>query len=481
MIRRVLVGIAGIVAACVALGAEPAPMPLRVMTFNVWYGGEQVNFASVAEAIRASNADVIGIQEPEGNLRKLAAAAGYAHADTRHNLISRYPLFDADLHAWVMVRPGEVIAVANTHLSSDFYGPESVRDGATLERVLADEDRSRVPETRSLLKLADLPANTPIFLTGDFNTPSHREWTAPLQGRRPQAIRYPIEWPVTRMLENAGFRDSFREVHPDPAERPGFTWTAGMPHPYIRPRETRDRIDFVWTKGPVESLRSELVGEPGGDGVDVAINPYPSDHRAVVSTFRVVPTVAPALVSVTPRIVNKGEDALVRGHDPRSEGWRVAIVRAGGAAANATLRLEEPVTAWRPAGRFATRSFPSGEYDAILLGEDNKEIIRHRFAIRDPALPVQLSIPVSGTRGGEPLRVRWSNGLGNKHDSIGLFRSGAAVGDALVRGDLDARYAGEISLATRTADGPLAPGLYELRFLRDDSQTVEATLPCRLF
>jgi hypothetical protein len=88
---------------------------------------------------------------------------------------------------------------------------------------------------------------------------------------------------------------------------------------------------------------------------------------------------------------------------------------------------------------------------------------------------------VSGTRGGEPLRVRWSNGLGNKHDSIGLFRSGAAVGDALVRGDLDARYAGEISLATRTADGPLAPGLYELRFLRDDSQTVEATLPCRLF
>ncbi|MBM4212387.1 MAG: hypothetical protein FJ179_01570 [Gammaproteobacteria bacterium] len=472
-------------AANLAQSAAPAPAPaptsLRVMTFNIWYGGEQVNFASVAEAIRASDADVIGIQESEGNLRRLAAAAGYAHVDTRRNLLARFPIFDGDLHAWVMVRPGEVVAVANTHLSSDLYGPESVRDGAALEAVLADEERSRIPELRPLLKLADLPASTPIFLTGDFNTPSHRDWTVRMQSQRPAAIRYPIEWPVTRLLENAGFRDSFREVFPDPAQRPGFTWTAGMPHPYLRPRETIDRIDFVWTKGPVETLRSEIVGEPGGDGVDISINPYPSDHRAVVSTFRVVPTAAPALVSVAPRVVTKGEDALVRAHDPRSEGWRVVIVRAGAAAANAVLRLEESVTAWRPAGRLATRSLASGEYEAILLAEDGKEIARNRFAIRDPALPVQLLIPVTGTRSGEPLRVRWSNGLGNKHDSIGIFRVGAAVGDALARGYLDARYAGEIVIPTSTADGPIAPGIYELRFLRDDSPTIEATLPFRLF
>ena len=464
-----------------AHGAEPASMPLRVMTFNIWYGGEQVNFASVAETIGASNADVIGIQEPEGNLRRLAAAARYAHVDTRRNLISRFPIFDGDLHAWVMVRPGEVVAVANTHLSSDLYGPESVRDGAALDAVLADEERSRIPETRLLLKLADLPASTPIFLTGDFNTPSHRDWTAQMQSRRPEAIRYPLAWPVTRMLENAGFRDSFREIFPDPAQRPGFTWTAGMPHPYIRSRETLDRIDFVWAKGPIETLRSEVVGEPGGDGVDIAIDPYPSDHRAVVSTFRVVPTAAPALVNVAPQVVTRGEDALVRAHDPRSEGWRVVIVRAGAAVSNAVLRLEETVTAWRPAGRFATRSLTSGEYDAILLAEDGKEIARNRFAIRDPALPVQLLIPVTGTRSGEPLRVRWSNGLGNKHDSIGIFRVGAAAGDALARGYLDARYAGEIVIPTSTADGPIAPGIYELRFLRDDSPTVEATLSFRLF
>ncbi|NDE02033.1 MAG: hypothetical protein EBZ91_09880, partial [Gammaproteobacteria bacterium] len=106
---------------------QPAPLELRVMTFNIWYGGDQVNFASVAAAIRAANADVIGVQEPDGNLYRLAEAVGFAHVDPRRNLISRYPLFDSgvgrrtetgttpasiaaldasQLHAWVMVRPG---------------------------------------------------------------------------------------------------------------------------------------------------------------------------------------------------------------------------------------------------------------------------------------------------------------------------------------------------------------------------------------
>ena len=74
---------------------QPAPLELRVMTLNIWYGGEQVNFASVAEVIRAAQADVVGIQEPDGNLYRLADAVGFAHVDPRRNLISRYPLFDS--------------------------------------------------------------------------------------------------------------------------------------------------------------------------------------------------------------------------------------------------------------------------------------------------------------------------------------------------------------------------------------------------
>ncbi|MBU3671429.1 MAG: hypothetical protein FGM43_02680 [Sinobacteraceae bacterium] len=466
---------------------QPTPLELRVMTFNIWYGGEQVNFASVAAAIRAANADVVGVQEPDGNLYRLADAVGFAHVDPRRNLISRYPLFDSgvgrrtqlgtsptsitaldasQLHAWVMVRPGEVVAITNTHLPSDPYGPEAIRDGATVDAVLELERRVRVPPAEPFLALPATLKDTPLFLTGDFNTPSHLDWSSAMQ---------PVAWPVTAELAKAGWRDSFREVHADPARRPGHTWTAGMPHPYVRPRETLDRIDFVFASGAAQTLRSEIVGEAGGDGVDISISPYPSDHRGVVSTFRVVPVAAPALVSIEPRTVARGADFLVRGFDPQSEGWRVAIVPADAAADKTLINLVENVAAWRRAARLSSRALLPGEYDAVLLDARQSELTRSRFVVRDAAAPINLQPVTARVRAGEPVRVRWSNGTGHRHDSIGLFRAGAPAGDALSVAYLDARYAGEISLPTAANGEPLPAGSYELRFLRDGSQTVEAS------
>src|SRR5688500_17760378 len=112
---------------------------LRVMTFNVWYGGEQVSLEKVGEAIRAANADIVGVQEADRNLERIAEVAGMPYVDTRRRLLSRWPIFDSGqgvrtepgsspysttaldlgaLHAWVMVRPGKVVAVSNVHLSS---------------------------------------------------------------------------------------------------------------------------------------------------------------------------------------------------------------------------------------------------------------------------------------------------------------------------------------------------------------------------
>ena len=475
---------------------QPAPLELRVMTLNIWYGGEQVNFASVAEVIRAAQADVVGIQEPDGNLYRLADAVGFAHVDPRRNLISRFPLFDSGLgrrtgsdpvpssitaldashlYAWVMVRPGEVVAIANTHLSSDDYGPEAVRDGAPLAAVLELEQRVRVPQVEPFLALPEILKDIPLFLTGDLNTPSHRDWSSAVQPVRSEVIRYPIEWPVTRRLENSGWRDSFREAHTDPARRPGFTWTAGMPHPYVRARETIDRIDFVFASGAAQTLRSEIVGEPGGDGVDISVAPYPSDHRGVVSSFRVIPAPAPPLVSVEPRTVARGADLLVRGFDPQSEGWRVTIVPADAALDKSLLRIVEDVGAWRRAARISSRQWLPGEYDAVLLDARDAELTRTRFVVRDAGAPVMLQALSGRVRAGEPVRVRWSNAPGHRHDWIGVFRAGAAAGDALSFTHVDARYSGEISLPTLVRGEPLSAGSYELRFMRDDSHTVEAS------
>jgi len=482
-------------AAAAAPAQAPAPVELRVLTFNVWYGGEQVSFASVAEAIRAADADIIGVQEPDGNLARLAEAAGYAYIDQRRNIISRYPIFDSgagvrtqpgpapygiaaldddSVHAWVMIRPGYVVAVANTHLPSDPYGPEAVRDGGSVEEVIAIEETTRMPHARPLLALTHVPESVPLFLTGDFNTPSHLDWTAAMQRVRPDVIRYPVVWPVTRMLMEAGFRDSYREAHPDPTRRLGYTWTAGMPAPYVRPRETLDRIDFVFARGPIEVVRSQVLGEPGGDGVDISISPYPSDHRGVVSTFRVIPAPAPPLIAVEPRTIDRGDDLLVRGYDPNSEGWRAAIVHAGARAEEALFRVDEEVGAWRRAARVSSPELEPGEYDAILVDANGAELKRTRFVVRDANAPVRLDTVTARVRPGQPLRARWSNGPGNRYDWIGLFRSGASMGDYLTYAYVDARSAGEIDLPTTTEDGPLPAGEYELRFMRDDSPTTEA-------
>ena len=59
----------------------------------------------------------------------------------------------------------------------------------------------------------------PVFLTGDMNSPSYLDWTA-VAAVRPQ-VAYPLVWPVSKALADAGFRDSYRDAYPDPVARPG--------------------------------------------------------------------------------------------------------------------------------------------------------------------------------------------------------------------------------------------------------------------
>ena len=99
---------------------------------------------------------------------------------------------------------------------------------------------------------------------------------------RYRAPRFSVRWPTSVVMEKAGFRDSFREVHPDAVTKPGFTWTSG--HPGISPWDVFDRIDFVWAAGSSQTLSSRVIGDDDPMS-DIVVEPWPSDHRAVVSTF----------------------------------------------------------------------------------------------------------------------------------------------------------------------------------------------------
>ncbi|MFJ3671659.1 HAD-IA family hydrolase [Streptomyces sp. NPDC090106] len=259
------------------------PGRLRVMTWNLWYGGTKVrdHRAKQLQVVAETGADVIGLQETYGSAAgELAEALGWHHHRAGKNLgvISRHPitavLGDPDVGfygaAGVRVDTGcGEVDVWTVHLDYEDYGPY-VTDGDPTAH-----EGVRLAQMRDTLARIDATAtaDVPVVLVGDFNCPSHLD--------RPDT-----PWPVTRAAEEAGFADSYREAHPDPVRDPGHTWSpvhdehedGGRPEP-------QDRIDFVLHRGlRVLDSRTHVSGTPR-NWPDVEDNAWPSDHAAVITAF----------------------------------------------------------------------------------------------------------------------------------------------------------------------------------------------------
>lgn len=460
----------------IATAAETAvTITLRVMSFNVWYGAEQVSLEKVGEAIRAADPDIVGVQEADRNLARIAEVSGMPYVDERRRLISRWPIFDSGsgirtetgaspysttaldqdaLHAWIMVRPGKVVAVSNVHLSSG-----------------SDEDAVRLTEAQPLTVLGRLGAEgTPVFLTGDFNTLSHLDQVTESE------TQPSIEWAVTQLLAAAGLRDSYREAHPDAAKRPGYTFTPGAPHSVIKPERTRIRIDYVFAAGPSETLGSEIVGEIDNAATDIAIFPWPSDHRGVVSSFRVTPVDAPALIVATPRRVPEGGVVNVRTWDPEGPTWTALIVPRGGAPADALTGVRDMIHHWQRMIPISMTGYPPGDYDALLVGENGSVLRRSAFTVAKSGARPEIEAITSTVKQGQPVQVRWRDTPGDLRDWIGVFRAGEVnVSSYLGFVYTEAMFAGEASFLPGPGGEPLPPGEYELRLMHDESYVVLAT------
>lgn len=143
--------------------------------------------------------------------------------------------------------------------------------------------KARGEEISTLLnQIRNLPdKEAPVFVVGDFNEPSHLDWTeaAAKSGRHPMKVAYPNSLAMTK----AGFIDSYRSIYPDEMKRPGFTWSPA--YKADDPTTHHDRIDFVYFRGKGLQLTDvKIVGE-NEENADIVVSPYPSDHRAVVAAF----------------------------------------------------------------------------------------------------------------------------------------------------------------------------------------------------
>ncbi len=292
---------------------------LTVMTFNVWGGGanEGKPVDETVAAIQAAGADIIGVQETRlesdpctaescpatgpSVAQAVADALGFYYYDqTQENValwsnavISRYPIGDAtpnDLGVAIDV-DGRTVYAFNIHLTDFPYQPYQLLNIdygdapflATAEEAVAAAQAARGPALELLMAdLAAADGADAAFIFGDFNEPSHWDWTeaAVTAGLQPLIV----EWPTTVAIESQGFLDAFRTANPDVVAQPAFTWTPTSDP--SDPEDHHDRIDFVFARGAGLTVEeAHVVGEKSPEA-DIVVTPWPSDHRAIVAKVR---------------------------------------------------------------------------------------------------------------------------------------------------------------------------------------------------
>ena len=305
---------------------------LRVLSYNIYWGGHLQSLERTIEVIGESGADLVGIQENVNREYKdqtpeIAKAMGFSYVrqavldaleefgakgnklrarwtqQAGQSTLSRHPITaqsPGGSGIQVELPSGEKVWMFNTHLwhypyvpyqlmNVDYYQGDSIDPDTPNAEAQAINSARIAHETEITKVLWDIQSviasGETIFLTGDFNEPSHLDWTkeAAQAGLHPLKVAFPTSIQVTE----AGLKDAFRQLYPDPVAVPGFTWPAG-PYPETPDSsvtDPADRIDFVYFTGKKVKVKNvQRIGE-ASETSDISFPKYPSDHRAVLVTF----------------------------------------------------------------------------------------------------------------------------------------------------------------------------------------------------
>jgi hypothetical protein len=187
------------------------------------------------------------------------------------------------VHAFSMWMWHESYAYGDTHAAAiqNIHGFPRTKTDA---QIVAGDHERRMAMGRALLERA-LPAyvgadTAPVLLGGDLNAWSHLDWTPQFAQARGHAGLV-LEWPLTKMFTDAGFKDVFRHAYPDAGRYPGRSWS-----PVSGYGAVPARIDYLFARGDVGVLgaRTDVRRLPRHQGIalDPAF-PFYSDHGAVVA------------------------------------------------------------------------------------------------------------------------------------------------------------------------------------------------------
>ena len=453
---------------------------LRLLQLNIEYGGTGVDFAAVIDVIGSSGASVAALQEGCGNVPRVASALGWPYYNVRTQVVSTLPLLDppdaSNGVVFVEVEPGRVVGIVNVHPPSRGYGAFRLERGEPEGRVLRRERRVRLRALQPSLDAASglMSSGIPMVLLGDFNAPSHRDWTERAVGLRSH-VTQPVAWPTSVAAEESGLVDAYRAVYPDLVTHPGLTWPAQRPfvdgYNPAADGQAEDRIDLMYVSPDIGVSDVRIVGENESEYSDVSVTPWPTDHRGLLADMQLTPAPPPTLVSVSRRVVPLGDDV------------EVCVVAANAAstvvvprdADSSTVVFEVPVDrAGR--GRLQSEFVGAGRFDVVVRDDERGELARTGLWVSGPGDRPSLRTDRGGYREGEPVGVRWAWTPGNRADWVAIFPRGAEVdahgstGRPLMHLTTGATVEGSGSFgeASHQRRWPLAPGDYTAHLLMDD-------------
>ncbi|XAM01390.1 endonuclease/exonuclease/phosphatase family protein [Phycisphaeraceae bacterium D3-23] len=283
-----------------------AQSEVTVLSYNVLGGGNQ----SDVDAILAAGADIIGIQEGGNSTLTMANLLGYnghvlsdSQRGSSNGIITRFDITDTyDNGVQIDMGALGLAYIFSVHLTSCPYQPYELHpqagalgcgspintgsDAGDVAQAVARANSARAGQIGVVLNeiAANVPDGAPVFLVGDFNEPSHLDWTAAAGPDGTGDHTHVVPWPTSITVTDAGFIDTYRDILPDETADLGYTWTTNDPS-----LEVHDRIDFVYYQGEGLALTDvQLVGDTGSAGgvsSDIALSNYSSDHRAVAARF----------------------------------------------------------------------------------------------------------------------------------------------------------------------------------------------------
>ncbi|MGR5062658.1 endonuclease/exonuclease/phosphatase family protein [Photobacterium sp. DNB22_13_2] len=320
--------LAGIIAGCNSTSSEPPKVgetptipdipegtyqtELKVITANMWHSltsdfpaNNQSSYDIAVEELRFAAPDVLLLSEASGITTRLGEELGMyvwqgEHFISSVGLLSKYPIKEVlqsgdnvgdrgNLIGAVLDVNGRDVVVWSNHLDYTHYITYDARGGdgvswAARSQCIPEQDNDeldamneksqRPNQARHLITQTQqyMDENAVIIFGGDFNEPSGLDWTpdSAQQFDRKGTVH---DFLTHRLLREAGYTDTYRELFPDPVTHPGASWPFHQDDSWMsgnsyinecgRAQDDRDRIDLIYYNADAEDVKlvdASLIG-----------------------------------------------------------------------------------------------------------------------------------------------------------------------------------------------------------------------------